>query len=298
MKVHFAGLEQMDSACVLNKVCGVQYGLFSVFPFIANQFDIKAVKFKMTIPKVANYLDKHYKHVIMDSGLFTLMFGAHAGPRDAKFVEAWQKAIIRFVLETGYKGTVVEVDCQKILGVDHAWKLRKELREALPNQQINVWHIDDGIDGLKEMAAWSEYIALSIPEFRSLYWDNLPMRTLGLCKIIKEVNPNIKIHLLGCTQKDIMRVTKFCDSSDSTSWNAVNRYGIGTVLGSEGFKKVRVSDMKDQADLLVPQIERIFIEDKIDPTGKDANNMTYYGNYAIAGISLKEQYSRYAGDQN
>ena len=295
MKVHFAGLEQKDYAVILNKVAGINCRLFTVFPFIAKQFGIKPMILTSTLPDVGDFLTKNMNHCIMDSGLFTLMFGAHAGKRDEKFVRAWQEAIIKFVKTTGYKGTVVEVDCQKILGVEMAWELRKQLRKALPNnQQINVFHIEDGEEGLKKMARWSKYIALSIPEFRSLKWKNLPLKVNQLCNIIKKENPGIKIHLLGCTQKNIMQNCKFCDSSDSTSWQQVNRFGTGLIYNNNQYKKIKRSLVEDQSGSINKEVDRYFKENKITPTG---SNLTYYSNFALTGIYLKQMYSIYAGSQ-
>ena len=292
MKVHFAGLEQIESACILNKISGINYSLFTVFPFICRQFKIGSGK--SNGKQVTSYLTKNYKHTIMDSGLFTLMFGAHAGKRDRQFVEAWQKAIIKFVKDTGYTGTVVEVDCQKILGVDSAWEFRKQLRLALPNnQQMNVFHIEDGKEGLREMAKWSKYIALSIPEFRALKWKNIPLKVNQLCNIIKNENPDIKIHLLGCTQKNILEKTKFCYSSDSTSWMQVNRWGEQLVYTDGDYSKIKRDIVVKNSKQLQGQVKYVF-----EKTGlKVPKNLEGYSNNAMSGIYLKQMYTKYAGSQ-
>ena len=166
LKVHFAGLENQDFAEVLHKLSGINYSLFTVFPFIAKKVGITPLKMKACTVQSPLYLQNASRHTIMDSGLFTLMFGAHAGKRDEKFIETWYSLIVDFVHEIGYKGTVVEVDCQKILGVDTAWKFRRRMKHDLPNNQINVFHIEDGQRGLDEMIEFSNYIAVSVPELR------------------------------------------------------------------------------------------------------------------------------------
>ena len=295
MKVHFAGCEQMDSVSFLNRLADIRYGLFTVFPFIAEKFGIKPMKLSTMIAEdVTNYLDDKYKHSIMDSGLFTLMFGAHAGPRDYNFCVKWQDAIVDFVKSTGYSGTVVEVDCQKILGVKTAWELRKKLKKQLPNNtQINVWHYEDGKQGLIEMAEFSDYIALSIPEFRSLGWKNLPLKVIQLCKIIKDVKPDIKIHLLGCTQKNIMRVAKFCYSCDSTSWKEVNRWGAGVIFDGGRYKKVKRSLIEHNSKKLAPLIKKCFKKDKVITNVPD----DHYANYVLTAIYQKREYELNAGSQ-
>ena len=292
MKIHFAGLEQIESSVILNKVSGINYALFTVFPFICKQFKIGSSR--KNGKEVTKYLTDNFNHTIMDSGLFTLMFGAHAGKRDRDFVTAWQHAIINFVRETKYTGTVVEVDCQKILGVDSAWEFRKKLRKELPNnQQMNVFHIEDGKEGLIKMAKWSKYIALSIPEFRALGWKNIPLKVTQLCNIIKNENPDIKIHLLGCTQKNILEKTKFCYSSDSTSWMQVNRWGSQIVFNNGKYEKVKRKTVVEQSKILKNKIRKVLTEEKI----KVPANLEGWANTAMSGIYLKQMYSKYAGSQ-
>ena len=61
----------------------------------------------------------------------------------------------------------VEVDCQKILSPEIAWKFRKEMKRLLPdNRIINVFHLEDGKKGLDRLIDFSDYIAISVPELR------------------------------------------------------------------------------------------------------------------------------------
>ena len=62
--------------------------------------------------------------------------------------------------------TCVEIDCQKVLGVEDAWYFRERMRRRLKNPQINVFHFEDGRRGLDRLIDFSSYIALSIPELR------------------------------------------------------------------------------------------------------------------------------------
>ena len=41
--------------------------------------------------------------------------------------------IIDFINITNYKGTYVEVDCQKVLGVEEAWNFRNYLKSNIKN---------------------------------------------------------------------------------------------------------------------------------------------------------------------
>lgn len=165
------------------------------------------------------------KHVIMDSGLFTLMFGADKGKRDEAFLYTWMLKLVDFVKETGFKGTCVEVDCQKILSPETAWKFRKEMKRLLPdNRIINVFHLEDGNEGLDRLIEFSDYIAISVPELRIHKSCTYKKDVFNLTRYIKQKKPQIDIHLLGCTESGMLKDNSFCTSADSTTWSAIVRW--------------------------------------------------------------------------
>lgn len=124
IKVHFAGGEVTNQYYAVKEL-GVQYSLYTAFPFVERKVFDKAKSplvpllehkqnpFKL-IPK---YLIDNMKHVIQDSGLFTLMFGSQKGEKDESLMNKWYDALIEFTLENSPGVTCVEVDCQKVLGV-------------------------------------------------------------------------------------------------------------------------------------------------------------------------------------
>lgn len=85
IKVHFAGAEVSAQYIAIQK-CGVVYGLYTAFPFVE-----KIVYGKTSAPiiplrwmsnpakDIPTYLESSMRHIIQDSGLFTLMFGARRG---------------------------------------------------------------------------------------------------------------------------------------------------------------------------------------------------------------------------
>lgn len=297
MKVHFAGLESTDFAAVVLEGAGVRYSLFSVLAFIGNSMGVKAMRMSNHKVEVCKYLTDNSVHTIMDSGLFSLMFGAHAGERSEKFISEWQNKIVEFVIENKYIGTVVEVDCQKILGVDIAWKLRKRLRKQLQhNTLMNVCHIEDGKKGVDRMIEFSDYISISVPEYRAAGVKNLPEYIYRKASYIQSKKPSIKIHLLGCTQSSIMQKCKFCYSSDSTSWLAINRYGFGIYMNKHGeFMKANKIPIAINAEQFKPKLIEIFTKNNITPVG---DNLNYYCNYLYNCFILKHIYEKKAGSQN
>ena len=290
VKVHFAGAENFEFAWILHDA-GVNYFLFTVLPFIMDQFNIKwgritCAKDRLSyfeLPQIAN-------HVIMDSGLFSLMFGAckYVKP-DEKFIRRYKEAIVRFVNDNKlYNLTCVECDCQKLLGVDVAWELREQMRKEIPNRIINVFHFEDGRKGLDSLIDFAEYIAISVPELRIVKPKTYKEDTYRLASYIKERKPEIDIHLLGGTEKEMLRRCKFCTSADSTSWQAVNRYG--RIMGHKT-SQIRTEKIQE----LHGTVTRLLNDLNIEVTPK---RLEYYSNYWLSANLLKKEYTMYAGNQD
>lgn len=231
IKVHWAGSEVQVPFMALNML-GVRYNLYTAYPFVERMifqkptFPIFPLKSQLDNPtyKIPQNVIQHSSHTIQDSGLFTLMFGGHRGKHDASLINKWYDKLIEFSDKNAKGATLVEVDCQKVLGVKEAWEFRKRMREDLPNNKIiNVYHIEDGKRGLDELIDFSEYIAISVPELRKA---NKKDYVYSLAKYIKKRKPHIDIHLLGCTEVSILKQCTFCTSADSTTYSTSVRYGF------------------------------------------------------------------------
>lgn len=289
VKVHFAGAENVDFSYVLHDA-GVKYFLFTVLPFIMDQFDIKwgrITNAKHLFPHIE--LPKMAKHVIMDSGLFTLMFGACKDVRpDEAFIRRYKDAICRFVNENrAYSLTCVECDCQKLLGPELAWELREQMRKQIPNRIINVFHFEDGNKGLDRLIDFSEYIAISVPELRIVKPKTYKEDTYRLASYIKDRKPEIDIHLLGCTERALLKRCKFATSADSTTWQQINRYG-----GIMGYRTSQVKEEKVREGW--EHIKKLLREINIEPTDK----RIYYYYFWLAGHLLRAEYTKAAGSQD
>lgn len=296
LKVHFAGAEQIASYEAA-MFAGVRYQLFTVFPFICKSFGLTgfpAIGIKDENDKIRMIKEniQNQSHTIMDSGLFTLMFGAHAGKRDEAFIRKWTEELANFVNTNSIKATCVETDCQKVLGVEQAWKMRYRLAELLPNNRIiNVFHIEDGKSGLDRLIEYSNYIAVSVPELRIVYGHGKKHENavIRLADYIKNKKPQIDIHLLGCTAKTLLEKCNFCTSSDSTSWTSISRYG--TVRKKD--KIFHVSQINQQKrDEIQEQIKQ-----RLNRRGIVSSRYDTYANLVITCKCLLADYTRYAGDQ-
>lgn len=288
LKVHFAGSEQIDFSLIASKA-GAKYFLFTVFPFINRQFGLKGfpITCKTLFPPAE--IAKFSEHTIMDSGLFTLMFGACKGMEITKdFLYQYTDALMDFVKTNNVKATCVEIDCQKVLGVNEAWEFRQYMRDNMKNPMINVFHLEDGQKGLDRLIEFSDYIAVSVPELRIAMPGDYKRKTHELAYYIKSKKPEIDIHLLGCTEPAMLKQNRFCTSSDSTSWQAVNRFG--NIMG----RNVRA---------IKPEIKQkctrdvLYVLEKcgIEPNPK---RLDYYSNYYISAMLHKMQYEKACGNQD
>jgi hypothetical protein len=286
LKVHFAAAEQIENSLVLHKI-PIYYYLFTVFPFIAPKIGIKSFPILVKTLFVPKELEKIAKHLIMDSGLFTLMFGAHAGNKDKAFLDKYFALLIDFVQKNKLSCTCVEIDCQKVLGVDAAWEYRYKMRDMLPNKQINVFHVEDGQNGLDRMIEFSEYIAISVPELR-LVKQHHKEAVYQLACYIKNKKPRIDIHLLGCTDTELLKRCRFCTSSDSTSWQQPNRYGH---IGHYHVSSIKTKWLNEAVDAVRSMFDYCGIKET-------QHRLQYYSYFYVSGLIHKRRYENLAGNQD
>ena len=223
VKIHFAGIEE-EHFFAATKAANVNYALYSCFKFI----DKKDVSESFLLPSnhLIKELNNQYSHVIQDSGLFTLMFGAGKNRNvDHNYLVDWQDKLIKFVTQNQLSCTCVDIDCQKLLGPEEAWFFRKRMKERLPNRQINVFHFEDGKEGLDRLIDFSEYIAISVPELRIVKPKTYKKDAVALARYCKARKPTIDIHMLGCTEYSMLKDISFCTSADSTSWLSGVKFG-------------------------------------------------------------------------
>lgn len=285
IKVHFAGVEGYTHA-ISSVAAGVKYGLATAFPFVHKFFKSGKVDERKMIKQISS----HYEHFILDSGLFTLMFGSHKGKKDEAYIDRWYECLTDYILHEDYNGTAVEVDCQKVLGVKKAWEYREKMKEKLPNRIINVFHLEDGQKGLDRLIEFSDYIAISVPELRFL---NKKEYLYRLANYIKNKKPSIDIHLLGFSEKTTLNKFSFCTSCDSTSWLAPLKYGEIEV----GKTKINIKYIKKEIwEPKCLQWEKVNRE--LFPQYITNCKRQYYGTEVICAEQMLKIYIEAAGSQN
>lgn len=234
VKVHFAACE-VQNQFIAAQALGIRYFLFTCYPWVERMIfkhpkspimPLRWQKGGDTGKLIPEYIQATSRHVIQDSGLFTLMFGSQKTvTKDEALLNKWYDGLLEFTLHHGQPVTCVEVDCQKLLGPAKAWEFRERLRRDLPKQNriINVFHLEDGQKGLDRLIEYAEYIAISVPELRFAGRKNM---VPYLARYIKRKKPSIDLHLLGCTELALLKECSFATSADSTSWISGKRFGF------------------------------------------------------------------------
>ena len=192
---------------------------------------------------------------IMDSGLFTMMFGAESHKKyERKDLEAYTHRYIDTMQAIGYTGTIVEMDVHKILGMEALQDFRRIFEERWPLERtIFVYHIEEKIEGLRAMCKKYPYIALSIPELRKVV-KHIPVKQYVYQLLVeaKKANPDVRIHLLGNTQPDLL-MSDMYSTCDSTSWMYDMLTGTCSQLEIKGDQiknhKVKWKDLKNLRQL-------------------------------------------------
>lgn len=260
IKVHFAGCEQLSWALAV-KYGGGHYLLWTCYPFVAKQLGLNCVG-QILKPQnqinVPSAITNMVSHDILDSGLFTLMFGSGKGKVTERLLEQWFEVQTDFINTNKLKAACVEIDCQRVLNAKKAWEFRTRFRDALPNnRQINVFHLPDGKKGLDRLIEFSHYIAISVPEWRLFKRSTYQEDVVRLASYIKNKKPEIDIHMLGCTEQRLLKRLAFCTSSDSTSWQSAIRYG--SILGNH-IKSVKTNRLEENNVLAKTILDALSIQ--------------------------------------
>ena len=166
------------------------------------------------------------------------------------------------------------------------------MKELLPNRQINVFHYEDGKDGLDRLIDFSDYIAISVPELRIVKPKTYKKYTSQLARYIKKKKPSIDIHLLGCTEFGLLSENSFCTTADSTSWLAGVKYGFF----DDGIKKSHIRNFrKDIFEERKKQIEN-YLTARNTPLKE--KTLEYSTRASLCASICKKKYTDTAGNQD
>ena len=290
IKVHFAGSDGEETFYAALCAAKTRYRLYSCYKYIVDK--AADADFRLPEDHVIRTEGRTNRQVIQDSGLFTLMFGRDRGARQTReSLTRWQDKLIAFVEQNGLTATCVEIDCQKVLGVEDAWYFRERMRKRLKNRQINVFHFEDGRRGLDRLIDFSEYIAISVPELRIIKPKTFREDTRYLTRYIKDRKPEIDIHLLGCTDVKMIAQNRFCTSADSTSWLSGVKFGHF----DDGIQRGHIRHFRRD----IFERRQAEVKSVLDRRGVRLRSKTldYCTNASICATICKQKYERAAGSQ-
>ena len=219
---------------------------------------------------------------IMDSGLFTMMFGAGSGESyNEKDLLEYTYNYLNQIKKINYNHTIVEMDVHKVLGLEKLKKFRGIFEKEWDIEKtIYVWHKEEGKDGFEKLCKRYPYIAISVPELRKvLKGKNALHKTVShMIGRANQINPNIKIHLLGCTQQGLMEQSGYY-STDSTSWMSGGRYGTGVYFDINKIQQCSIHSnvWKKYIEEKKPTFLELRERFNIELNTKDYNCMMYLG---------------------
>lgn len=221
MRLYLAGAEQPTYARIIAGV-GRRFALITYYEL--------AKAGAQKIERLLKVFRDAKIHVILDSGLFSYLFGQEAGNAWTEAdLEAYCTRYLQWVNEVSFEGALVECDAQLLLGLPAVEKIRRELFKPSGRDVIYVWHWPDGMQKLRDMANEHEYIAIGIPSLKrhiaALKIPHLPrVLVKRLVYEARRANPRVKIHLLGTSALNLVD-PQHVFSCDSTSWLAGTKFG-------------------------------------------------------------------------
>lgn len=230
MRIHFADARVVSRTKLLSLMGHHPYRLVSYY-YLKNMRDPKTtLEALVTTPQ----------NLIVDSGLYSLMFGSEQGTIPSTY-EAYREYTLRYIDDMQKwcpDCYIVEADTQRLLGMDATFKLREEF-EPLGSRVMYVWHQPEGLDGLVKLAKEVDYVGIGLPELRMIASGG--GTPVGQPKIVNKMCEDLlrrvheacgdsppRIHLLGCTVQNLM-TTSLAWSCDSTSWLSGIRFGNGMI---------------------------------------------------------------------
>jgi len=289
MNLHLAGFDKLENIQLVQKT-GHKFGLTSYYSM-------------QTLPENrwrqhADEINQAGTSLILDSGLFTMMFGAGKDRVwDMPYMVEYTKRYVADARMYGFTNAViVECDVHKILGMKAVFELRKIFKDS-GMKTIYVWHVEEGIDGLLKLAQEEEYIAISVPELRKFFKKKGTMTsTAGVFDLLSKISRHCKsvgrhlpkIHLLGNTVQTTMK-THVAFSCDSTSWMSGARYGTPVVYRNGTLKMIHLRSTAFSNLLEKMKQERPEIVEFINGISSSEKRASYY-----LGLFLSaDSYRRY-----
>lgn len=194
---------------------------------------ISIAEYGVDAVKKAMELENKGFHVIIDSGIYTLLYSKLAQRPSAE--DCYKKfsdwlAIARDIVSHTAHATIVEWDGQAIVGLEAIKSFRDTLAAHIPPERVLfVWHRDDGIEGLRDISSRGLYAGITFQGDKN-FTRKAHFNTAKLAALFLK-SAGLRVHFLGLSSLKKLHILRgLFDSFDSTSWTSPLRYGGGNRL--------------------------------------------------------------------
>lgn len=229
MRIHLADTPISINRLIVSMMAGHPYRLVS-YLYVKSLPD--------PVATLRSLVDGDDRALIVDSGLFSFMFGSEQGkmPETYDAYRDYTRKYLDDMAAWGLDCYLVEADTQRLLGMEATFKLREEFK-PLGERCMYVWHQPEGLDGLVKLAKEVDFLGIGLPELRMIASGgaSAASQSTRVDKMANDLMRRVhkacgdsppRIHLLGCTVASLMETT-LAWSCDSTSWLAGVKYGQG-----------------------------------------------------------------------
>lgn len=212
----------------LNSIRAGTYALLKDVPFVLESFYyIKDYQ----IPLI-----KSAELFLLDSGAFTFLSNCKQKVVWEEYVDKYSEFINKHDVQYFF-----ELDVDPVVGYGKVLELRRRLENNTGKKCIPVWHKSRGIDEFKKSVAEYDYIAIGGIVTKEITRSEYPLMK-KLCAYARQ--NGTKVHGLGFTPIDVQDYGFY--SCDSTSWNAISRFG--SIYRFDGGKVVKVTPAGKKVD--------------------------------------------------
>lgn len=283
MRIHLAGAETYEQA----ECCAASGNKYAL---VSHWYLSKANDFR--IDRVSQALNSRNVETIIDSGVFTMMFGAGKGKSYNiesmhDYVDEYLKKVKRYDLT---KFFLIECDVHKILGMKAVFELRKKFEKSKMDV-IYVWHLEEGLKGIEKMADRYEYIAIGCPELRKLFKGKDASYKSAVWDLLNRIQKSSlkmpRVHLLGNTVQENME-SHLAYSCDSTSWLSGVKYATAILFNGTDLMQTHLRSplFVQTRDALVEKNPK-FLE-WLDENLSIEKQKTYYKNLYTTGVAYRQ----------
>lgn len=173
---------------------------------------------------------------LLDSGAFTFMSNAKKSVDWDEYLDRYIKFINDYDVEYFF-----ELDIDDVVGYEKVKELRRKLEAGTGKKCIPVWHKSRGIEEYKKHCEDYDFIAIG-----GLANINITSKEYPLLKKLAAYarQKKTRVHCLGFTVANIEDFGFY--SCDSTSWNAISRFG--TIYKFNGKRMVNVTPKGKKVD--------------------------------------------------